>query len=173
MSHLFLTKNDIYQNNSSLEPCDFIVTHGSTFLNKLIQMGTLSRWNHAALITNKDGTILELTAKGIKKRNLFTHYHKKEYFIVRVNMSIEDKHEVLKYASYQFAQYEKYGILTIVSMIFKILFKSHIELKVEGTQICSEFVAAALEHGGVIWSKDTERIYPSDLYNFFIKKPTT
>jgi len=148
------------------EPGDFVVTHGSDFFDKMIRFFTHSRWNHAALIVSKEGDIIELTSGGIKK-NTIQKYQDHDRYIVHITMSDEDRGHVGAYASYMLNQHDKYGFLTIATIAFKILTKSRLVVKLDGTLICSEFVARALGQGGLLWPKDPSFITPADLYNFF------
>jgi hypothetical protein len=67
-------------------------------------------------------------------------------------------------------KHAKYGFLTIATIIFKIITKSRLIIKRDGTLICSEFVARALAQGGLIWDKDPSLITPADLYKKFVMK---
>ncbi len=153
-------------------PGDFIVTHGNDIFDKGIQLFTSSPWNHAAIIIDNDGTIAELTSKGIEQNNI-SKYDAKERFVVHMDFSDEDRGEVLTYAKYMLAKHDAYGFLTIISIGFKILTKSRLVVKLDGTLICSEFVARALSEGGLIWPKDPSLITPADLYNFFKGKQSS
>lgn len=150
-------------------PGDFIVTHGSDFFDKMIQIFTHSHWNHAALITSAQGDIIELVGKGIRK-NTIQEYQQKQRYVVHVDMSEEDRSQVIAYAQYMLSKHDKYGFLTIASIAVKILTRSRFVIKLDGTLICSEFVARALEQGGIIWPKDPSLITPADVYNYFEKE---
>lgn len=161
-------KQDWEQNLVSLKPGDFILTHGSSLFDTLIQTFTFSHWNHAALIIDEEGTLLEAVDKGIKKHHL-SKYRKEEVYIVRTEFNETEREHIVKYGLKMLADHEKYGFLTIFSIALKIITKSRLIIKLEGTIICSEFVANALARGGIIWDKDPELITPADLYNALVK----
>jgi len=170
---MYINKEDIYKGRATLLGADVIVTKGTSLFDRLTQIFTFSKWNHAALVLNDYGDIAELTAFGIKRHNLFARYHKKDFYIIRLDLLKEDRIQAIQYALTMLKRHSRYGFLTIISIMFKIIFKSHLVVKINGTLICSEFVAKALEHAGVIWSKDTSLITPADLFNFFVKKDGT
>ena len=169
MHHKHFTKPDIDSKKEELNPGNFIVVHGNDFFDKLIQIFTMSRWNHAALVTSADGSIIELSPKGIHKRNI-SEYPSEDVHVVAIEMSQEDKKQVTGYADFMLRKHAAYGFVTIATIVFKIITKSRLVLKLDGTLICSEFVARALSQGGVIWDKDPSLITPADLYNKFVAK---
>lgn len=166
----FKTKTKHPKEKADVEAGNFIVIHGHDFIDKLIQIFTMSHWNHAALVVFTNGTIIELHTNGIKKNNI-SEYDAQDIHIVDIDMSVEDRKQVVKYADFMLKKHESYGFMTIVSIAFKIITRSRLIIKFDGTMICSEFVARALSQGGVIWEQDPALITPADLYNRFIKKP--
>jgi hypothetical protein len=145
-------------------PADFIVTHGSGLEDALIRFMTRSRWNHAALIAGADGTIIEATGRGIKRDNI-RKYRRRDYYLVRLEMEADDRAEAVAYANAMADRHERYGYLTIFAIVLRIVTRLRLVIKVDGTLICSEFVARSLSQGGRIWYKDTSLITPADLYN--------
>lgn len=168
MAHLVLSKQQVEQQAAPLAPADFIVTHGSGVFDRLIQAFTRSTWNHAALIVAADGTIVEALGSGIKQGNI-SKYHAKDFFLVRVELSDEDRAQVCAYAAIMNDRHAKYGYLTIAAIALRIVTKLRLVIKIDGTMICSEFVAQSLAQGGHIWDKDTALITPADLYNTFVQ----
>jgi uncharacterized protein YycO len=162
------SKKHVESHEVELQPGNFIVSSSDSFFDKMTHIVTLSRWNHAGLVVAADGTIIELETTGIQKSNI-SEYSKKDYYVVDVDMSKEDQKQVVSYAEYMLKKHPKYGYMTIISIIFKILTHSRLVIKLDGTLICSEFVAKALAEGGVIWDKDTSLITPVDLYRKFVK----
>lgn len=164
------TKKDVDEKKEQVKPGNFIVTlGGNDWFDTLERIFTMSPWNHSALIVDSDGTIIELLTKGIRKNNL-SEYPPEKVHIVDIEMSHEDRQQVVQYAKFMLKKHDTYGWLTIASIAFKIITKSRLVVKLDGTLICSEFVARALSQGGVIWDKDPALITPADLYNMFIAK---
>jgi len=167
MNYEIYSKDDIEKKKISPKPGNFIVTHGGGFDDLLIHIFTNSRWNHAALVISSEGTIIELETTGIRKRTL-NEYPGGDFYLVDVELSEEDRAQTVAYAQAMLKRHEKYGFLTIISIILKIITHSRLIIKLDGTLICSEFVANALSEGGIIWDKDTSLITPADLYQKFI-----
>ena len=149
----------------------FLVTSGTSIFDRIIQFSTLSKWNHAALIIDSKGTIIEVVEQGIRKRSL-KQFADNDYHLVDIVMSNQDRLQVKAYAQFMLQKHESYGFMTILSIILQVLTHSRFVIKLDGTLICSEFVAKALSEGGIIWDKDTSLITPADLYNKFVSAGT-
>src|SRR6266700_1243181 len=148
MYHVYMhyklhTKHDIDSKKAELKPGDFIVTHGTDFFDRLIQDFTVSRWKHAALIVSSEGNLIEVVTKGIQKSTLAKYKHE-EFYVVDIDMSSDDRKEVIEYADFMSKKHITYGFLTIASIAFKIITNSRLVIKLDGTLICSEFVAKSL-----------------------------
>lgn len=169
MEYRLCTKKDLANKTIELKPGNFILTHGDDLFDKLIQIFTMSEWNHTALITAADGTITELTSSGIQKNNI-AKYHLQEIYIVDIAMDEKDRKQIIDFAEVMLKRHDTYGFLTIASIAFKIITKSRFIIKLDGTLICSEFVARALSQGGIIWETDPSLITPADLYNRFVQR---
>jgi len=150
------------------QPGDFILTHGTSLFDSLIQLFTMSHWNHTALIVDSKGSIMELVEQGIKKHSI-KKYDKQEVFIVKTDFGEQDRKEILDYAYAMLKRHQNYGFFQIASITLKIITKSRLIIKLDGTQICSEFVANALSRGGIVWESDVSLITPADLYNKIVK----
>lgn len=167
MPHRVLAKVELRAGEEA-RPGDFVVTHDNSIIDRLIQIATRSRWNHAALITSAAGDIAELVGPGNRRAHL-SKYRKLEYFVVRLDdLSDEDRRQVVEYVDATVARHERYGYLTIATIVVKILTRARLVLKLDGMMICSEFVANALAHGGQVWDKDASLITPADLYNRYV-----
>ncbi len=162
------TKSECDLSTFKFQPGDFILTHGTSFFDRLIQLFTMSHWNHTALIIDSDGTIVELVEQGIKKHNI-KKYEQTEYFIVQTDFSPEDHKEIFDYAEFMLKKHQNYGFGQIASITLKIITKSRLIIKLDGSQICSEFVANSLARGGINFDKDASLISPADLYNKLVK----
>lgn len=167
MKHTTYSKHDIDNKKVVMKPGNFIVTHGSGFMDSMIRFFTRSRWNHAALVVSSDGTIIELLTRGIKKGSIHK-YSPDDCYLVDIEMRDEDRKQAVDYAHFMLKKHEKYGFLTIATIALKIITRSRLVIKFDGTLICSEFVADALSEGGIIWEKDTSLITPADLYRRFV-----
>jgi hypothetical protein len=161
-------RQDLLSEKLPLLPGDFILTHGGGLFDQLIQIFTRSPWNHVALIIDREGSIVELVEQGIRRHHL-GKYDACEIFLVRTDFGEQDRSEIVSYAIEMLRRHEKYGFFQIASIALKIITKSRLIIKLDGTLICSEFVANALARGGVIWDSDTSLITPADLYRKLVQ----
>jgi hypothetical protein len=168
MKYRIYSQHDLKAQKARPQPGDFIVTHTGGFINWLIRWATFSRWNHAALVVDAEGTIIEALTRGLRKNNM-SKYSAQELYLVQVDLSDEDRREVVAYGKAILKRHPAYGFMAIASIALKILTRSRLVFKLDGTLICSEFVANALARGGVIWYKDTSLITPADQYRRFVK----
>jgi hypothetical protein len=132
------------------EPGDLILTHGNGFLDALIRFGQRLRfrgadakfayWNHAALVVDKVGGLVEALGNGVVATNL-SKYGGTGYYLVRIRASTEDRHEVAAFGKW--CSGERYGFMTIVSLAFTNLTDCKFSFYVEGQEICSGLVARA------------------------------
>lgn len=167
MAHLVLDKAALRAGDALL-PGDFIVTHDDGPIDRLIQLATRSHWNHSALIVSPDGDLVELVGQGIRRSHI-SKYDKKNLYLVRLDsLSDEDRRQIVHYADVMVERHQRYGYLTIATIVVKILTRSRLVIKLDGTLICSEFVGKALAHGGQVWEQDTSLITPADLYNRYV-----
>lgn len=167
MKYKTYSHDDFKNKKIILKPGNFIVTHSNNLFDLLIHLFTGSPWNHAALIVSANGTLIELEESGIRERSI-KEYANTKFHLIDIALSPEDRKQIVAYAKYMLKKHARYGFLTIISIIFKIITHSRLIVKLDGTLICSEFVANALSEGGIIWDKDTSLITPSDLYQKFI-----
>jgi uncharacterized protein YycO len=158
---------------------DFILTHSNAWTSQLIHIGQKFRyqgsdskytyWNHAALIINTHGDIIEAVGSGVRKRNL-REYKKTEYHLVRIKASAADRSEAVGFATYALG--EKYGKTTIVSIAISLITGLKLSFGFDGQQICSGLVARALERTPAIFSHDPAHITPADLAKYYQVEPT-
>jgi hypothetical protein len=166
--HAVITRDQVQSGAERLVAGDFIVTHGSGFVDWLIRAMTRSYWNHAALITASDGTLIEALGTGLTRDNI-NKYQRRDYFVVRLDLNEEDREQVVAYANTMLERHPKYGVWTIITIALRILTKMRFIIKRDGTFICSEFVARSLAQGGRIWFEDTSLITPADLYDSCVR----
>src|SRR5258706_2835163 len=99
MQYKLHTKHDIETKKAEVKPGNFIVTHGTDFFDRLIQIFTMSRWNHTALIVSSKGDLIEVVTNGIRK-NTLAKYTSQEFYVVDIDMSDDDRKEVVEYAEF-------------------------------------------------------------------------
>lgn len=157
---------------------DFILTHGKGFISQLIRFGQWLRfhgpdrkyahWNHAALVVDSDGGIVEAQAGGVK-RNTLSEYRGSEYYLVRVTANDADRAEVAAFGNWCVDQ--PYDFMTIISLAITNLTGCKFSFYVEGHQICSGLVARAEERTQAIFNRDPSHISPADLAKYYQVEP--
>src|SRR5437016_4371131 len=66
---------------------DFFVQHGTTLLDRMIQLVTQSHWNHAGVIISPRGTVIEAVDTGLVERSISATAD--EFFVVHLdNVSV-------------------------------------------------------------------------------------
>lgn len=163
----------------NLRPADFILTNSNSWTSKLIYLGQKIRyrgkdakyaiWDHAALITNAQGDIIQAIGKGVKRGNV-SDYRNVAYHLVRIRASGQDREEAVKFAEYALG--EKYGYITVISIAISFLTGLKLSFGFDGQQICSGLVARALERTTAIFSSEPSHITPADLAKYYKANPT-
>lgn len=160
------------------KPGDIILTRAHTPLSWLIRFGQSLKlrgkyagWSHTALIVSSAGDLIEAHGNGIKNAHISEYQHKGTRFIhVPIMMNDEDRKRVLEFAERKLG--EKYAFLTFASLVFNIFTPSRFIFALDNTEICSTFVAHALERAGYIWPHSTLAIVPADLAEYFKVDPS-
>jgi hypothetical protein len=157
-------------------PGDFLLTHGSAPFSRLIQFGqslrihgtdrTFTFWNHAALIINEDGDLIEALGGGLTRTNA-RKYQPNDYAIVPVRAEKADRLQVVRFAEYMADKHPPYGWLTIASIALTLLTGGKFTFFIDGQMICSGFVARALERTDAIFNREPVHIMPADLAKYY------
>lgn len=163
-----------------LKPADFILTHGSSMMGRLIRVGErlryrgpdrkYARWNHVALLVDADGGLIEADERGVHCADI-TKYEAVEYYLVRIQVSDEARTHAVQFA--EWCLRERLGRLTFVSIALTLLTGSKLDFGLDGQETCSGLVARSLEHAGIIMETDPSRVMPSDLARQFQVEPPT
>lgn len=157
---------------------DFILTHGDEWTSELIRFGQRLRyrgasakytyWNHAALLVDDDGAIVEALGTGVARRSIHD-YDPTQYTVVRIEASDEDRAEAATFACS--AVGAQYGWVTIVSIALSLVTGGKFSFAIDGQLICSGLVARALERTNAIFRHDPARIMPAELAELFHVDP--
>ncbi|MGH3941636.1 MAG: hypothetical protein ACRDTG_24000 [Pseudonocardiaceae bacterium] len=161
---------------TEFEPGDFILVEGHGIQGWLITLGQKLRihgadrkyvkWAHAALIVDRDGTLIEAVGRGVRQWSL-EDYKERHYEIFRIKASDEDRAQVVSFARWALARHCKYGPLTILSIGLSMLTGSKLTFFIEGQFVCSGLVASALERTGSIFNRNAANITAADLAKYF------
>lgn len=154
------------------QPGDFFLVHRHKIFSRLIQFGQGLRytkeeayWNHCGVFLDSNGTIAEaLVRHGVTVGHI-DKYKDDEYIVVGINAHPTDRAQMLDFAHW--AEGKPYGFMTDVGLAFWCLFSGKFDFSIDGTLICSGFVARTLERAGYIFDRDPQREMPADLAHHF------
>lgn len=155
---------------------DFILVKGHGFQGWLITLGQKLRihgadrkyvnWAHAALIVDRDGTLIEAVGTGVREMPL-DYYTGRHYQIFRIKASDENRAEAVAFARSVLDNKARYGPLTIICIALSMLTGSKLMFFIDGQYVCSGLVASALERTGSIFNRCAANITAADLAKYF------
>ena len=102
------------------------------------------RWTHAALIVDRDGSLIEAVGTGVRRWHL-DRYREDDYVVVRIHTSEENRDEVVHFAEWALERGSSYSRLSTVSIALSMLTGSRLTFFIDGQFVCSGLVARALE----------------------------
>ena len=154
---------------------DFVLVAGTHFNSRLIRFGQRLRfgddrhgkWTHAALIVDRDGSLIEAVGTGVRRWHL-DRYRDDDYVVVRIHTSEENRDEVVGFAEWALDRGSSYSRLSTVSIALSMLTGSRLTFFIDGQFVCSGLVARALERTGSIFDRDSAHIAPADLARYFL-----
>ena len=173
---VFIDKDVRRQQVASLayQPGDFILTHRSDWLARLIYWGQsfrfrgddarYARYGHVALIASDSGDIIEALGNGIVSSHI-SKYDTKEFVLVNIEASDEDRSQAVAFAHSCIG--DKYGFLTFFSIGISLITGLSLSFGFEGQHVCSGLVARALERTQAIFDRNAEHIAPGDLAKWY------
>jgi len=151
-------------------PGDFILVSTTGILAKFIRFGQFIRyhgkikpfahWNHAAMIIDEDGTIVEAVGRGVITSNI-SDYKNVEYYYVTTKLNKQSRDQATA-ACKSFIK-DKYGWLTIFSIALELATGIKMQLTNSNTMICSAVVAQSLWAGGIVFDRNPYQMMPADL----------
>ena len=155
---------------------DFVLVAGTHLNSRLIRFGQKLRirgadrrhvkWTHAALIVDRDGSLIEAVGTGVRRWHL-DRYRSDDYVVVRLHTSEENRDEVVRFAEWALRRGSSYSRLSTVSIALSMLTGSKLTFFIDGQFVCSGLVARALERTGSIFDRDSAHIAPADLAKYF------
>jgi uncharacterized protein YycO len=164
-------------------PGDFILVSTTGILAKFIQFGQFfryhgkmkpySHWNHAAMVIDEDGTIVEAVGRGVVTSHI-SDYTNVEYYYVTTKLNKQSRDQTVA-ACKSFIK-DKYGFLTILSIALELSTGIKMQFTNDNTMICSAVVAQSLWAGGVVFDRNPYQMMPADLaaaFNILTVLPNT
>ena len=163
---------------TGFKPGDFILTHSNGIPGKVIRAGQFiryhgdmrdfSHWNHAALIIDDKGTLIEAVGRGVSYGHI-NEYVDVEYYLVNTKLNKQSQEQTVN-AAISFLN-DKYGWTTIGSLTVELLTGVRIQLSSSNSIICSALVAMSLWACGYVFNGNPLQMMPADLAAAFnVKK---
>ena len=151
-------------------PGDFILTHSPHLISRLIRLAQKIRgrerrysyWSHAALIVDREGTLVEAESKGVIRSPL-SKYTPREYHLVHLGDSADghDREQVVAFANSVVGQ--PFGFLDLISVGLSLLTGAKVNISYESHLMCSALVARALERTSALFDDEPAHMLPADL----------
>ena len=151
-------------------PGDFILVSTTGILAKFIRFGQFIRyhgkmkpfstWNHAAMIVDEEGTIIEAVGRGVRYAHI-DEYKNVEYYLVNTKLNSQSRNQAVA-ACKSFIK-DKYGWFTIVSIAIELITGIKLQFSLNNSMICSAVVGQSLWAGGVIFNRNPYQMMPADL----------
>lgn len=167
------TTYKVYQAGSEppkFNPGDFILVSTTGILAKFIRFGQFIRyhgkmkpfstWNHAAMIVDEEGTIIEAVGRGVRYAHI-DEYKNVEYYLVNTKLNSQSRNQAVA-ACKSFIK-DKYGWFTIVSIAIELITGIKLQFSLNNSMICSAVVGQSLWAGGVIFNRNPYQMMPADL----------
>jgi hypothetical protein len=151
-----------------LETGDVVLVEGTGFVDTLISIGARvryhgwlsllkkrpndeTRFTHAAVVVN--GKLIEALATGLMESNLNKYDGRcgvAKLTSVSPFVNAQDRYNLAVFASNALDRHDKYGWLSILSIILEIITPLKLDISWDGALICSAFAAQCWEHAGVV-----------------------
>ena len=170
MSHFLSHRYVQGEAATDFEPGDFILTHRHMPISRMIRLAQKIRgrerrysyWSHAAVIVDRDGSLVEAESKGVVRSPL-SKYHPEEYHLVHLGDSAgeRDRKQVVAFAESLVGQ--PFGYLDMISVGLSLFTGAKLNISYESHLMCSALVARALERTDAIFKDEPAHMLPADL----------
>lgn len=180
----------------TFRPGDFVLTHRDGALARLLGAATGAALNHAAVIVDPSGALIEATPCATLGGEPLRRAHITEYldagqpcWVGYVEVRDGTRQLVVDYVERLFASQGRLSELGIAALALQMLvgiaprarsarhpwlrpfhplFDRHaLVIREEHTYLAGELVARALERGGFIWDRDPVYVTPAELHTCF------
>jgi uncharacterized protein YycO len=174
MSHFRVERYEPGKAATDFEPGDFILTHRNHLVSRLIRLAQKIRgrekkysyWSHAAVIVERDGSLVEAETKGVVRSPL-SKYELEEYHLVHLGRTADerDRKQVVAFAESLVGQ--PFGYLDLFSVGLSLLTGAKVNVSYESHLMCSALVARALERTDAIFPDEPAYMLPADLARYY------
>ncbi len=152
-----------------MKPGDVLLVSGHSIEDWAIRVaqqrrdGKAALWSHAALITSDadGGQIVEAAGTHGVRRNTVSAYSHLTTQVFPITATDEQRAAAVAFAEGQVGHRYDFPDLAFVGL--NLLLNDPISCQINGTWICSQLVAEALERAGYTWDRDPSDISPGDL----------
>ncbi len=142
---------------------DFFLWSGTERIDRLIQWGTRSRWNHAGIVVPQaaDGTnIIQALHTGVARARIDTR-DPARYRVVDSGLDERGRYYAVARAE-GFLGF-RYNDVAILSYALACILPTRFYFSYDGVLTCSQLVAKCLIAGGAPLTMDDDRYRPVDL----------
>jgi uncharacterized protein YycO len=180
MSHFRVERYEPGKAATDFEPGDFILTHAHHPISRMLRLAQKVRgrerkysyWSHAAVIVDKDGSLVEAESRGVIRSPL-SKYDLTEYHLVHLGSSADerDRKQVAAYAEALVGQ--PFGYLDMLSVGLSLFTGAKVNISYASHLMCSALVARALERTSAIFPDEPAHMLPADLARYYgVEGPT-
>lgn len=161
-----------------MKPGDVLLVSGHSIEDWAIRLaqerrdGKQALWSHVALIVavTDGGQIIEAAGTHGVRRNTVSAYSHVKTAILPITATDEQRAAAIAFAESQLGHRYDFADLAFVGL--NLLLNDPISCQINGTWICSQLVAEALERAGYTWDRDPSDISPGDLAVLLTPNPT-
>jgi uncharacterized protein YycO len=180
MSHFHAERYGPGETATDFKPGDFILTHRHHPVSRMIRLAQKVRgrerkysyWSHAAVIVDRDGSLVEAESRGVVRSPL-SKYEPAEYHVVHLGDSADDRdrQQVAAFAESMVGQ--PFGLLDLISVALSLFTGAKVNVSYESHLMCSALVARALERTDAIFHDEPSHMLPADLARYYgVEAPT-
>jgi len=139
-----MTKYTTDELKSILKKGDVILTHGSSWISRMIQKVTQSHWNHV-VIYDEDGYVIESNWGGVVRSHVYNYYAGKDIMILRHKTASKTKlRYVVESAKYFIGrEYDYFQIIELLWLYLTGRRGNSRQISSKNKFICSELVGRA------------------------------
>jgi uncharacterized protein YycO len=125
-----------------------------------------SYWSHAAVIVDRDGSLVEAESRGVIRSPL-SKYEPEEYHLVDLGSSADDRdrRQVAAFAESLVGQ--PFGFLDMFSVALSLFTGAKVNVSYESHLMCSALVARALERTDAVFPDEPSHMLPADLARYY------
>lgn len=128
-----------------------------------------AQWNHAVLIADESGGIIEALANGITYSDIYKYRNKKLKYLHINYESEENRRAAVIYALHQINL--GYGFREFFDLLLSAFIKLPFRIRDKNENVCSVMVALALQKGGIKLIKNPYDYCPAELDMEFTQTP--